>query len=84
MDETGFIKKKNLRKIFVLKGSRHVWYKCADANFHMTFVICVYAAKSIAPPLLILPGKRLNRDVLKGYDIGGAIIYNNTKRFYPL
>ena len=58
--------------------------KCADANFHMTFVICVSAAKSVALPLLILPGKRLNMDVLEGCDIEGINITTENKRFYKL
>ena len=40
----------------------------------MTFVVCVSAAKSAVPPLLILPGKRLNRDVIEGCNIEGANI----------
>ena len=71
MDETGFIQKKNLRKVFVIKGYSNVWSKCDDANFHMTFVVFFFADKSVVLPLLILPGKRLNNDVLGGCDIEG-------------
>ena len=74
MDETGFIQKKNSRNIVVLKGSINVWSKCADANFQMTFVVCVSADKYVAPPVLIIPGKQLNRDVPEGFDIEGANI----------
>ena len=56
--------KENLHKLVVSKGSSNVWSKCADANFHTTFVVSVSAAKYLAPPLLILPGKRLNSYVL--------------------
>ena len=66
MNETGFIQKENSCKIVVSKGSRNVWSKCADAIFHTQFVVCVSAAKYVAPPLLILPGNRLNRDVIEG------------------
>ena len=55
--------------------------KCADANFHITFVICVSAAKSVASPLSILPGKRFNRDVPEGCDIEGAKITTSPKSF---
>ena len=51
-----------------------MWSKCADVNFHMTFSVCVSADKYVAPPLLILPGKRLNRDFFKGCNIEGANI----------
>ena len=40
----------------------------------MTFVVCVSGAKYVLPPLLISPGKLLNRDVLGGYNIQGANI----------
>ena len=40
----------------------------------MAFVVCVSAEKAVEPPLLILPGKRLNRDVFEGCDIEGANI----------
>ena len=72
MDKTGFIQKQNSSKVVVSKGSSNVWSKCADSNFHMTFVVCVSAAKYVATPLLILPGKRLNRNVIEGCDIEGC------------
>ena len=42
-----------------------MWSKCADADCYMTFVVCISAAKSVAPPLFLFPGKRLNCDVFK-------------------
>ena len=66
MEKPGFIHKKNSRKVVVSKGSSKVWSKCTDSNFCMIFSVCVSASKYFAPPLLILPGKRLNRDVLGG------------------
>ena len=38
----------------------------------MTFVACVYAAKYVAPPLFIIPGKKLNRDDIEGCNIEGV------------
>ena len=69
MDETGFIHKQKYRKIVVSKGSSNLWSNCDDTNIHMNFVVCVSAAKYIAPQLLILHIKRLNRDVLEGFYI---------------
>ena len=66
MAETGFIHKKNSCKVVVLKGSINVWSKCADANFDTKCFVCVSAAKPVAPQLLILPGKRLDRYVIEG------------------
>ena len=81
MDETGLIQKQNGRKVSLSKGFINMWSKCADVNFHMTFSICVSADKYVAPPLLILPGKRLNRDFFKGCDIEGANITTAPKGF---
>ena len=69
MYEAGFIQKQNPRKLVVSKVSSNVWSKCADAIFHMTCVICVSAAKYVAPPLLIILGMRLNRYVIGDCDI---------------
>ena len=74
MDDTGFVQKQNLRKVVVSKGSRNMWSKCDNANFHMTFVVCVSAAKYVVPPLLVIHGKRLNKDFLGGWDIEGVSI----------
>ena len=70
--ETGFIHKQNSHEVVVSKVSRNVWSNCADARLHTNFVVCVYTAKYFSPSLLILLGKRLNRDVLKGSNIEGA------------
>ena len=58
-----------------------MWSKCADANFRMTFVVCVSIAKYVAQPLLILPEKRLNIDVIGGCDVEGANIKTVPKGF---
>ena len=80
-DETGFIQKKHYCKVVVSKCSSNVWSKCSDANFHMTFIMCVYDAKYVAQPLLILPGKWLNRDVIEGCDIEGYRVTTAPKDF---
>ena len=45
----------------------------------MTFSVCVSAAKYVVLSLLIIPGKRLNRDVLGGFDIEVANITTSPK-----
>ena len=84
MDDTGFIERKNKRKVVLSKGYINVWSNCADANFHMTFSVCVSATKYVSPPLLVLSGKWLNRDFLGGCDIEDANITTAPKRFYKL
>ena len=81
MDEIGFIQKQNSCKVVLSKRYSNVWSKFADANFYMTFVVCISSAKHVAPPLLIIRGKRLNRDVLKGWNIEGANIKKPPKGF---
>ena len=78
---TGLIQKQNYRKVFLLKGSRNMCSKCADANLHTAFVVYIFAAKYVAPTRLILPEKRLNRDVIEGYDIEGYGITTAPKVF---
>ena len=64
MYDTGLIQNQKSCKVVVSKGSSNVWSKCVDANFHMIFVLYVSAAKYVLPSLLIIPGKRFNRDVI--------------------
>ena len=81
MEKTGLIQKKFSRKVVVSKASRNVWSECADANFYMTFVVCVSDAKYVALPLLIHRVNRLNSDVLEGFNIEGANITTAPKCF---
>ena len=81
MDQNGFIQKQNSYKVVVLKDFRNVWSKFVDANFHMKVFVCFSATKSVAPPLLLLPVKSMNRGVLEGCDIQGANITTALKGF---
>ena len=74
MDDNGFIHKKNYCDVVVSKGSINVWSKCYDASFHMTSLVCISASKYIERPLLILPAKQVNRDVIESCDIEGSNI----------
>ena len=64
MGDTGFIQKQNFCKVVVSKGSRNVLSKFPGANFHMKFVVYVSTSKYVTPPLLIIPVKRFNRNVM--------------------
>ena len=64
MVDTGFIQKQNSCKVVLLKGSRNVLSEFPDANFHMNFVVYVSAAKYVTTPLLIIPVKRFNSNVM--------------------
>ena len=64
MGDTGFIQKQNYCKVFLLKGSSNVLSKFSNADLHMNFVVYVSADKYVTPPLLIIPVKRFNRNVM--------------------
>ena len=81
MHDNVSIHKKNSCKVVVSKGYINVWSKCYDANFHMTSVEYISAAKYVSPPLLIIPGKRFNRNVIEGCNIEGSNITTAPKGF---
>ncbi|TYZ61066.1 hypothetical protein PybrP1_006066 [[Pythium] brassicae (nom. inval.)] len=72
MDETSFERNVKTRKVIARRGSRNVWSRSVDANFDLTLVACGSASGELLPPLFIVPGKRLNRDVLAAADFPGA------------
>ena len=71
MDDTSFIQKQKYRKVVLSKDSCNVLSKFSGVHFHMNFFVYVFAAKYVTPPLLIIPGKRCNRNFLEGWDIEG-------------
>lgn len=72
MDETSFEQNTKTRKVVAHRGSRNVWSRSVDASFHLTLVACGSASEELLSPLFIVPGKRLNRDVLAAADLPGA------------
>ena len=64
MEKTGFAQKKKSHKVIASKGSNNVWSNSTKENFHMTFVLCVYAEGTVSPLLFFSPGKCLNIYVL--------------------
>ena len=56
-------------------GLKNFWSKRADASFHLTIVACIAANGFAGPPLYVLPGQHVSRDMMDGCDItGGAVI----------
>nr|CCA19915.1 hypothetical protein ALNC14_060580 [Albugo laibachii Nc14] len=74
MDETGFGQKTKSRKVIAVRGPKNVWTKCIDMSFHLTLVACVSASGSCLPPLFLLPGQCLNRDILSKCSVSGATV----------
>ena len=69
MDNTGFIQNENYCKVILSKVSSNMWSNYAEGFFRINFVVCVSAMGTVATPLLIFPGKCLNRNFLEECDI---------------
>jgi len=81
MDETGFGQAWKSKKVIAVMGSKNVWTKVADTNTHLTITACVSATGFVVPPLFVVEGKRLNRDVLDACSIFGSTITTSPKGF---
>jgi hypothetical protein len=81
MDETGFAQRSRSKKVVAVSGSKNVWSKSIDANFHLTIVAAASARGHVLPPVFIVPGQRLSRDVLDECDVEGAKITTAPKGF---
>jgi hypothetical protein len=81
MDETGFSNKNKTKNVIAVKGSRNVWSKSVEASAHLTVVGAASASGFVVPPLYIVPGQRLNRDVLDACSIFGSVVTVSAKGF---
>ena len=81
MDETGFAQKGKAKKVVAVAGSKNVWSKTADANFHLTIVAAVAANGFAVPPMFIVPGQRLNRDLMDDCCVDDAVVLTAQKGF---
>ncbi|MEL7340323.1 MAG: transposase, partial [Bacteroidota bacterium] len=81
MDETAFSKSGSNSRVIAVRGSKNIWCKSAEPPFHLTLVASVGADGRVVPPLFILPGLRLNRDVLDACPIEKAAVTTASKGF---
>jgi hypothetical protein len=81
MDETGFAQNSKSKKVIAIHGSKNVWSKSVEASFHLTIVACVGADGFVVPPLFVLPGQRVNRDILNECSIDGSTVSVAPKGF---
>ena len=58
MDETRFAQKDKSRNVIAMSGSKNVWSKSIEAQFHLRFIICVYTSGFVIHLLIIAPGQR--------------------------
>lgn len=81
MDESGFGQSSKSKKVVAVSGSKDVWTKVAGMSFHLTLVACVSVVGDCVPPLYIVPGMRVNRDVLDACTIPGSTVATAPKGF---
>ena len=81
LDETGFVQNIKTRKVIAVRGSKNFWSQNIEPGFHLTMVACVSADGFVVSPAFIVPGKRLNRDVLDACTISGAKITTSEAGF---
>ena len=81
LEETEFVQTFKTRKVIAVRGSKNVWSQNVEPGFHLTLVACVFADGFVVPPAFIVPGKRLNRDVLDACTISGATITTSEAGF---
>ena len=60
VDETGFSQNRKLKKCVAVTGSKNVWSKNVDANFHLIITSCVADNFFVLPPMFVVPGQQLN------------------------
>ena len=65
MDETSFLARTKNTKVVALKETQNVWSKSISANFHLSVVACGSASGHVIPPLFILPGQRVPRNLME-------------------
>ena len=81
MDETGFQTREKKKKVIAVKGSKNVWSKCISANFHLSIVATSSGSGDITPPVFILPGKRVIKNILKRCTIENAKVTTTESGF---
>ena len=90
MDNTVFAQKQKYSKIFASKGSINMWSNYAEGNFHINFVTCPSTVGTVTLPILFVPGKCLNRNILEDCDIDDARVttalgvFINSTSFFKL
>ena len=81
MDETGFSQKSKPKKCVAVTRSKHLWSKSIDDNLYLTITKCLSANGFVLTPMFVVPGQRLNQDVMDKYTIKGSIISFSQKEF---
>ena len=64
MDETPFKCSSKGKKQIVVKAPKNVWSKVPTSTFHTTVVACANALGEFFTPTIIVPGKRVDRNLL--------------------
>lgn len=80
-DETGFEQNSNSRNVLAIRGSTNIWKHKTELSFHLTIMACGSASGFVVPPLFIIPGKRLSKDVLDERIVPGSCVTVGPKGF---
>lgn len=72
IDETSFLSRTKNTNVVALKGSQNVWSKSIPTNFHLSVMACGSASGHVIPPLFILPGQRVPRNLMACCSVAGA------------
>ncbi|RHY41308.1 hypothetical protein DYB38_010448 [Aphanomyces astaci] len=79
MDETAFNSRKKSKVVVALRGSKNVWAKDINTNFHMSIAACGNAAGLVIPPLFIMPGDTVKRSLSSCEVVLGSRITTSNK-----
>ncbi|KAF0706696.1 hypothetical protein AaE_013989 [Aphanomyces astaci] len=81
MDETSFASRRKSKDVIALKGSRNVWAKTVATNFHFSIVACGNASGYFLPPLFLLPGETVEKNIENYCSVPNATISTSPKGF---
>ncbi|OQR84327.1 hypothetical protein ACHHYP_13523 [Achlya hypogyna] len=81
MDETAFANRQKTKRVISLRGSKSVHNMSITSNFHLTLVVCCSANGFVIPPLLILPGQRIDGPTADACIVEGAQLTTNASGF---
>ncbi|GMF44256.1 unnamed protein product [Phytophthora fragariaefolia] len=81
MDETAFQTKKKSKNVVDIRGPSSIWSTDPSVNSHLSIVACGSDSGFVVPPALILPGKTIEWDILKGCEVPGATVTTSPSGF---
>ena len=81
MDKTEFTQNSKWKKCVSVTGFKTSYSKYVGAKFHYTINACVVYNGFVLPPMYVVSGQQLNRDVMYKCTIEGRVIYVSQRVF---